>query len=335
MEALNQEIINPVAILTNLKSKLQAVTDLSTLYLSRPQTDSQPDTSTANQTMNALGIQKAILPWILQLMGIRSLTLRSQQDLTQLTNFRLDLTNVASEQHRWHYLRNDTIVAELQALFRQCQSVAFDDWSRVVSASDLWIGLLTDVIQPIDNKNIEFIFYLGDPLTKLSFQVDEALDIISDFSRYGQITFALDEHEAINLWMVLNGVQPQMPVLNQHFLDLKRKYMSIFRAMNIARLLIYSPTNAMLFTRQEQFILARRKVAPLIEMAPDARQHFIEGYSIGLLHQLDMAQCLALGLIVFGSYGEVGVSPDLEALIAYINQWVDDLQQPEAIYLYQ
>nr|GEY94536.1 hypothetical protein [Tanacetum cinerariifolium] len=88
-----------------------------------------------------------------------------------------------------------------RALFRQCRTVAFDDWSALGAASELWDGLLMDVIKPLGRQDIEFIFYLGDSRQKLSFQVDEVLDIISDFAQHGQVTFALDEDEALKLWM--------------------------------------------------------------------------------------------------------------------------------------
>jgi hypothetical protein len=204
------------------------------------------------------------------------------------------------------------VINELRSLFQHCQTIAFNDWSSLAGGSDLWDGLLADVIKPLGKTDFEFIFYLGDPLKKLSFQVDEALDIISDFSRYGRVTFAMDEGEAIKLWMVLNGVHSDTLVTDQRFPDLKRKYVSIFRRMNIARLLIYSANDAILFTKQAQFVLNRRKVAPAVEMATDARQNFIEGFSIGLLLQLDAVHCIALGLIVFGSYGELRTSQDPE-----------------------
>jgi hypothetical protein len=335
MEAFNLEILNPGPILMDLKSQLQAFTVLPNLYLSSSQPNNQPDSSTANQEVNALGIHTAVLPEILQLMGIRSLTLNSIPDLAPLVSLSGDIPSAGSVRDQWRFLTSNAVTQVLQTFFRNCRTIAFNDWSSLAGASDLWNSLLTDVIKPIEKKDLEFIFYLGDPLTKLSFQVDEALDIISDFSLYGQVTFALDEEEAINLWRVLNGVQRDTPVSDRSFLDLKRKYISIFRTMNIARLLIYSTTDALLFTKQEQFILARKKVAPSIEIAADARQHFIEGFSLGLLLQLDMAHCLALGLIVFGSHGELRVHPDQNDLIAYINQWADELQKPETMYLYQ
>jgi hypothetical protein len=335
MEPLNLEMINAGPILTDLQSRIQTFHVSGTVYLSPSRVNNAGNPSVTALGMDAFGIGEFILPELLQILGIRSLTLSRQHDLTPLANLPIVMTNVASERFLWHYLRNDVVIGELRALFRHCRTIAFDNWSSLIGASDLWNGLLIDVIKPIEKKDVEFIFYLGDPLTKLSFQVDEALDIISDFSLYGQVTFALDEEEASKLWMVLNGVRADTPVAHQIAPDLNRKYLSIFRTMKVTRLLIYSATNAVLFAKQQQFVLARRKVAQTTEMAMNARQNFIAGFSIGLLLQLNMAHCLALGLVVFEILGQHKVHLNKENLLEYIDQWINDLQKPETIYLYQ
>ncbi|QIP13842.1 hypothetical protein G8759_15095 [Spirosoma aureum] len=334
MEALDSDIINAEPVLTSLRAQLQTFAISPDVYLSRSQTNSQnnqPEPSLTTRKVKTQGIHEGVLPKILQLLGIRSMILNSRHDLVPLATISVDIPKSASKQYQWQYMKSSDLIQELQSLFQNCRIIAFTDWSKLAAASDLWTGLLTDVIKPIGKQDLEFIFYLGDPQKKRSFQVDEILDIISDFSYYGQVTFALDEGEAIKLWMVLNGVHWETPVTVQSYRDLKRKYVSIFQAMNIARLLIYSANKAVLLTKLEQFALARKQVAPTIEMATDARLHFIKGFSIGLLHQLDMPRCLALGLIVFGSYGERRASPDKKDLIGYINRWIDDLQKSETL----
>jgi hypothetical protein len=235
------------------------------------------------------------------------------------------------EQHQWHYFRNDEVIAALRSLFKHCKTVAFDDWSGMVAGSDLLDGLLSDVIKPLGKTNIEFIFYLGDPTQRLSFQVDEVLDIISDFSLHGKVTFALDENEALKLWSVLNGIHADALSADQNFVDLRKKYFSLFRTMSIPRLLVYSANTVLLFSEAEQFVLSRKMVDHSTEIAPDARQNFIAGFSGGLLLHLDIAHCIALGLVVFGCCGE----PKTTSLEEYINNWVSDLERPETMHLYQ
>jgi hypothetical protein len=199
----------------------------------------------------------------------------------------------------------------------------------------MWDGLLTNVIKPLGKSDLEFIFYLGDPAGKHGFEVDEALDIISDFSRHGMVTLALDENEAVQLWMVLNGVNNDTPIAKQTIADRKRNYFSMFRTLNLAHLLIWSANDVIFFSSDQQFMLSRKQGDLSIETAPDARQNFIAGYSLGLLMHLDVAHCILLGLAVFSSIGELQKYPEQKDLSKYIQQWIEDLQNTESIHLYQ
>ena len=335
METLNMEIKNTGPVLARLLQIMQTNTVSESIYLNGLDDDSNPDQPASGLRVNALGINEAPLPEILVLLGIRSITLNASHDFDRLAKLNVNLPPAEVEQYLWTFFKDETVINELRSLFNNCRTIAFDDWADFTGASNLWDGLLADVIKPLGKTDMEFIFYLGDPISKLSFQVDEAIELICDFSSYGKVTFALDESEALKLWMVLNGVNPDVPLAAQTPSDLKKKYFSIFRIMNIARLLIYSANDAILFSKDQQFILTRKKVDHHIEIGLNARQNFIMGFSIGLLKQLDVAHCIALGLIVFGSYGELNTTPNQENLQAYIQKWIEDLQKPESMYLYQ
>ncbi|MGI4865155.1 MAG: hypothetical protein ACRYFZ_14625 [Janthinobacterium lividum] len=336
MGTLDLDMLNARPILVDLQTQIQAFDVSENVYLSRlSEGDSASPAATPRQ-VNALGINEEELPAILRLLGIRSLSLSARHDLTALAALHVTIpATAASREWQWSYLRQEAVVTELRALFQHCRTVAFDDWSTLSGASDLWDGLLLDVIKPLGRQDLEFIFYLGDSQQRLSFQVDEVLDIISDFSQHGQVTFALDEGEAIKLWRVLNGVRADPAAAAQSYPDLKKKYFSIFRMMRITRLLIYSANEVLLLTNQQQFVLARHKVAASIELGAAARQNFIAGFSLGMLLRLDAAHCIALGLLVFGSAGERQASPAPQDLLSYIEQWQQELQKPEAIQLYE
>jgi hypothetical protein len=335
METLNMEIKNTAPILANLLEILQSNTVPAYVYLNRINADQTPDQHASGLKLSTLGINEAQLPEILKLLGIRGIIVNAGYDFCGLAKLTIILPAAEVEQYLWAFFKDETVLKELRSLFSNCRTIAFDDWSAITGASSLWDGLLADVIKPLGRKDLEFIFYLGDPMDKLSFQVDEAIDLISDFSFNGQVTFALDESEAVKLWMVLNGVKPDVSFAGQTPGDLKKKYFSIFRTMDVTRLLIYSANDAILLSKNQQFTLTRKRVDYRIEIGSNARQNFITGFSIGLLKQLDVAHCIALGLIVFGSYGESKASPGLAEIRSYIQRWIEDLQKPESIYLYQ
>jgi len=316
MVTYHMEIKNTAPILADLLTVIDNFNIEAPVYVS------------PGESLGEFGIKQLPLPGILNILGIRSLTLNSSQGLQALSRLNVIASTV-------EMAKDSEVIKDLQSLFRDCHAIAFDDWATLSEASVAWDGLFNDVIKPLGRTDQEYIFYLGDAMRKLSFEVDEALDLISTFSLYGKVTVALDENEAINLWMILNGVQPGTVVAEQSFSDLKRKYFSIFRTMNIANLLIYSANDAILYSDDEQFVLSRRKVDHSIEIASDARQNFIAGYSLALLMRLDIGHCIALGLIVFGSRGELKPGSERKNLCAYIQSWIQDLQSSESVQLYQ
>ncbi|MBS1530107.1 MAG: hypothetical protein JSU01_07365 [Bacteroidetes bacterium] len=335
MVTYNMEIKNAGLVLTNLLTAIHSMVADEYLYVSRTTSEERSNHPAVPSSLSAFGIKEWPLPDILSVLGIRSLTFNSMHNLEALSRLDTVAPVTASEKQIEEFFKKDEVITELRSVFANCRIIAFDDWAAVSGASALWDGLLTNVIKPLGKTDMEFIFYLGDPVKKFSFEVDEALDIISAFSTYGKATFALDENEAINLWMILNGVEASTEVAGQFTSNLKKKYFSIFRTMNIARLLVYSANDAVLYADDEQFVLSRKKVDRYMDIAPDARQNFIAGFAIGLLMRLDMAHCIALGLIVFGCCGELKSRPEQKDLISYIEGWILDLQKPESIQLYQ
>ena len=331
--AFEMEIMNSTPILSGLIETIKKAGTSNDIYLNSNKETS--NTETLQEQKNSFGISELPLPEFFKKLGIRSLTLQEGYDITTLTkhDFVILPENVTS--HLWDSIKNNQLIEDLKHLFQKCRSIAFDEWTSLTNASQLWLGLLTDTLKPLQKVDLEFIFYLGDPSKMLFVQIDEILDIISKFTSQGRVTFVLDEHEAISLWMMLSGELPNTSFNINTALGLKKKCFSIFRTMNIDRLLIYSANNVILFSDDQQFIFARRIFDQLTEIAEDARDKFISGFSFGLLRQLDIEHCIALGLIVFGAHSEVKNNPDPADLLLYIDRLIADLDQTDNIYFYQ
>jgi len=105
----------------------------------------------------------------------------------------------------WQHLKNDAVIDELKTVISGCTIIQFADWANVDDASNLWNGFYCDVIKPLNKRDFQFIFHIGDTTKKLVFEVDEILDIISDYSSYGRVTLVLEKDEADKLWCRLGG----------------------------------------------------------------------------------------------------------------------------------
>ena len=182
MITFNMEVKNAAPLLRDLLTAIHNFKGTGNLYVSSIQGDDQLVSATADLPLSALGLKGARLPQIANILGIRSLTLNEPHDLGALSKLSVTLPSGEIEQHVWAFFKDEAVIRELRSLFRNCSTVSFDDWANMAGGSLLWDGLLTDVIRPLGRNDLEFIFYLGDSSKKLSFEVDEALDIISAFS---------------------------------------------------------------------------------------------------------------------------------------------------------
>ncbi len=225
-------------------------------------------------------------------------------------------------QSRWNDYKITSFIEDLKRVFRNCWVIAFSDWAIVNRASELWQGLLFDVIKPLDRKDYSFIFHLGDPSKKPGYEVDKILDIISDFSFHGQVTLILTQHEATRLWMILQDQNDE--IASAEMPGLTEKYQFIFDTLHISHLLIYAADHATLITDQQQYQFSGRSFGNT-KLSNEVKDNFNAGYSLGLLLQLEISQCVALGFTISGAYLENRTSPDRKALLSYIERWIGEL----------
>ncbi|WPU95743.1 hypothetical protein SNE25_09455 [Mucilaginibacter sabulilitoris] len=160
MATYNMEIKNVGPVLTELLAAIPGFDDQQQVYV-----------SSLGPTLSAFGIRELPLPGILNILGIRSLTLNASYDLEPLS--RLQVTTAGN--HPQEFLKDDKITEALRSLFNNCHTIAFDDWATLRGASVLWNELLINVIKPLGKTGLQYIFYLGNPMGKFSFEVDEAL----------------------------------------------------------------------------------------------------------------------------------------------------------------
>src|SRR3569833_1070657 len=205
MQVYNIEVKNSLPVLTELVDIIRGFNSSENIYLGRDYDNEMPRREILK---NSFGLIEATLPDFLIKLGIRSLTLDSSYNVDAIYSHSF-IVEDDSIKNRWSLVKSNQLIADLRELFRHCRTIAFDDWANVAGSSDLWDGLLSDVIRPLQKNDLDFIFYLGDPGRRLSFEVDEILDIISEFSKHGCVSFCLDENEAVKLWMVLNGEPPE------------------------------------------------------------------------------------------------------------------------------
>jgi hypothetical protein len=225
---------------------------------------------------------------------------------------------------RWNRIKNDSIAEGLRSILSDCSIIEFADWTTV-DASGFWDRLYCDVIKPLNRRDFQFIFHLSDTMKKLVFEIDEILDILDDYSSHGTVTLVLQEDEAVRLWCSLNG--QNAGDFNSGFgspQETKEKYLFLYNTIRIDSLLILHGTHAMAFSQDWQFNLAARSLNSTHEplLAVDS---FAAGYQFGLLLQLQIPHCIALGMAVSVVHEEYRSGQSSKVLLAYMQDWMTEL----------
>jgi hypothetical protein len=317
----NQQNVD--AVLYDLVGTIQNFSDSTYTYLYRI---GEQEVLNLFQKIDCMSITEPIPCEFFERFGIRRLILNAfpgRPAISEHCRTEYDKKNIISR--NWDNIKDDLFIEELKTLFRGCDIIQFTDWASVCNASDIWDGLLSDVIRPLNKKDFQFIFYLGDVTKKFVFETDEILDIISEYSSYGKVTLLLDENEANELWSILNGSDPGSRDISYKSQRAIEKCLYIFNTMRIDMLVIFSTNCTILLSREQRFEFAGRTLNN-VNASKYARDCFDAGYQLGLLLQLKIPHCVALGLTISGTYLQNESEPEPKSLVKYIKEWIVELE---------
>lgn len=233
--------------------------------------------------------------------------------------------------YNWNYINNSPEIHQIRRAIVDCSLIAFVDWANLSLASNIWDGVLHDIIKPSGRKDFNFLFDLSDPSKKTVQQVDEVLDLISSFSHYGSVTLGLNENETLRIWCAIHGVDITNPAEKPKVPDVREAGDGIFKAMKIECLLVHPIDKAIAFCKKETIECIGRLV-PHPKVLTGGGDNLNAGYCFGLLNGLPIEQCVLLGVAASGAYIQNGESPDVNSIIEYIETWRGELTaSPSAV----
>lgn len=319
---INNQFQNTRTVLSELLGSIQEFRDAIDFYFDHVDEGEILNPLLARGKIDTHGNMETLPPEFFHGFGISSLILDTLHGRLSLSekNF-IDMMNRDEAEFKWLELKNDLIVDDLKMLFNNCQVVEFDNWANVKNASDIWDNLRRDVLKPIKRRDFDFIFYLGDASQRPAYEVDEFIDIISDYSIHGRVTLVLDEQNAGKLWSMFFGQNCYTDISTRPVLS--EQCRSIFDLINIGQLIVESFPTTVLFSRQGQMEIAVRRNSGTVK---DRRKHFDAGYMLGLTLGMNISHSMALGLTVSGAYVETGSKPDGRVLSAYLEKWIGEIE---------
>jgi hypothetical protein len=224
----------------------------------------------------------------------------------------------AFERVNWSYLKSVVGMENMLNYIAQSQVVALVDWVNLPHSTDIWRGILSEIVRPLGNPNKHYLFDLCDPSKKSAEEIVQMLDLISEFANFGLVTLGMNENETRKIWLALQG----LPVdsLDYNGVDLKEIAFFIFERINIQYLLVH-PTESTIVCSYEGLVEVQGKMVAQPKVLTGGGDNLNAGYCLGLLLGMKQAECALLGMATSGAYIQNGVSPSVSDLITYLQSW--------------
>jgi sugar/nucleoside kinase (ribokinase family) len=201
--------------------------------------------------------------------------------------------------------------------------IALADWCNLPFATDIWKGILTDILPYLD-KSVErqYFFDLADPSKKSVKEIADILTVIGGYSQYGLVTLGLNENEAYLLAEALLSLEGKS--LSQD-VNLEEICLYVFKKLKISHLLVH-PLDASVIVDSKG---VRRIPGWLVKkpvISTGGGDNLNAGYCFARMAGCNADLSAVLGMATSGAYVEDGQSPHPERLEAYLRRWKAELR---------
>lgn len=250
----------------------------------------------------------------------------------EFTDGRIILSELSAfDKYDWKMIKGTHGIDKIRKAILDSALVAFVDWANLPYASEIWDGVLHDIIKPSDRHDFKFFFDLCDPSKKTTEQIDEILDIISCFSRYGTVTLGLNEQETIRIWSALYGADGES---NRHALMplVESAGDAVFKMINIDSLLVH-PVDRTILYRANSIINQKGRLVSEPRVVTGGGDNLNAGFIYGLLNQFPVEKCMLMGMATSGAYVQNGASPSVDDVRKYVDVWIHEVKgwQPKPV----
>jgi hypothetical protein len=241
----------------------------------------------------------------------RSLAMPGQSDAFEFEDGKLIFSDCGSfDDLDWNKVKAQISIEGLKDIYLKSQLIAAVDWVNLPHASNIWQGLLEEVVSPNGQKEKKFFFDLADPSRKSKEEIRHVLQIISGYSTFGDVALGLNENETNIVYEAIGNTDVQKA-------DLEEKSKAIFGYMSIGSLVIHLVDRSFAITKTG--ICAQKgRLVKQPKILTGGGDNFNAGYTLGWLLGVDMSQRLLLGMACSGSYIQNGHSPDISELTEYL-----------------
>lgn len=231
--------------------------------------------------------------------------------LSELSAFdHLDFKHIQQSQGE-HYLDEALLSSQLIALV---------DWTNLPLGTILWDQLF-DHLHQLQIKGSWFFFDLCDPSKKTAMEVKEVLQVINRYKAIGKTVLGLNENEAWKVYYAIQGVDPAdvEGLSGSSGISLDEVTVYIFKALEVNAVLVHPVDRTILVTKEKTYSCTGTVVSHP-KILTGGGDNLNAGFCFGLMHDFAWEECMLLGMATSGSYVKNGISPDINALLDFLEK---------------
>jgi fructose-1-phosphate kinase PfkB-like protein len=206
------------------------------------------------------------------------------------------------------HILQQTGKAQLVQMMRESTLLSFVDWANLPHCTKLWAQLL----QLINEENVigkTFFFDLCDPSKKTDTEINDALQVISKYTKAGTTVLGLNENEANKVYKALFNQLPSGTI--------ESISQSIFNQLGIDVLMVH-PVDCALAVSKEGCIKVMGHVVQQPKVLTGGGDNLNAGFCYALMNDFSFEEALLAAMGTSGAYVKNGYSPTVQELIQYI-----------------
>lgn len=212
----------------------------------------------------------------------------------------------------WKDVKNLLGIEKLKYLLTGKQLVSFVNWSEIENATQIWQGILEEVLPSVVMPETHPYFFtdLADFARKPEKEIRILIDLLGRFKQYFRVIISLNENEA-------DLIAKAMGVLRD---PSDESYIrSLYKSINVDVLIIHRTKDAIAFDNST-FEKCNTFFCENPALLTGAGDNFNAGFCFSLFHDFNLFQSLLLGNAGSGSYVKNGISSELNTLIDFLEQ---------------
>lgn len=217
----------------------------------------------------------------------------------------------------WENIKKKISIKDLTSLFEEASLVGLENWTMLPHMTDIWRGLLNEVIPNLSTKDDRFIFFdLADPENRVTTDILDALNVIKLFSSKFKVILGLNEKEAYEIAQALDIPSTENKISCETLVK------NLATSLNIYSLVVHLLKEAFCVCNDTLYH-TEGPYEPHPKLTTGAGDNFNAGFCFGQTMGLSPQLSLVLGTATSGYYVRNAKSPNLEEIIDFLKLWIN------------